>query len=95
MTMFMGAIDFEFLYLSKKKTRSVSLIINKKEMDKTKNFVVFFMLNFCYTPPPHFNNDCPQSLGEDLLSCQHHHLLDLLPLNLEVLEVLICQGEIS
>jgi hypothetical protein len=63
-----------------------------------KNFVVFFMSNFCCTPPPYFNNDCPQSLGEDLLSYQSLHLLGLFPLNLEVLEVIVercrvaCQG---
>jgi hypothetical protein len=82
----------------KDKTRSVSLIINKKGIDKTKNFVVFFMSNFCCTPPPYFNNDCPQSPGEDLLSRLSLHLLGLFPLNLEVLEVVVercrvaCQG---
>jgi hypothetical protein len=54
-----------------------------------KNFVVFFMSNFCYTPPPYFNNDCPQSLGEDLLGRLHLHLLDLLQLNLEAPEVFV------
>jgi hypothetical protein len=59
------------------------------------------MSKFCYTPPPYFNNDCPQSLGEDLLSCLHLHLPDLPPWNLEVLEVFVercrvtCQGGVS
>jgi hypothetical protein len=59
------------------------------------------MSNVCYTPPPHFNFDCPQSLGEDPLGCRRLHLLNLLPLNLEVLEVVVgryrvtCQGGVS
>jgi hypothetical protein len=53
-----------------------------------KNFVMFFMSNFC-TPPPYFDNDCPQSPGEGLLSHLCLHLLDLPLLNLEVLEVFV------
>jgi hypothetical protein len=104
MTMFLAAIGFKFLYLSERNQKINEIgkpDNNKKGIDKTKNFVVFFMSNFCYTPPPYFNNDCPQSPGEDLLSCLCLHLLDLLLLNLEVLEVfvercqVICQGGVS
>jgi hypothetical protein len=66
-----------------------------------KIFMMFFMSNFCYTPPPYFNSDCPQSPEEDLLSHLRLHLLDLPLSNLEAFEVfvdrcqVICQGGVS